>query len=101
MQTWVSRALKLIFFFVALCSGVLAILLAWTAIPETGRNPGSPEFGWLRKDWLVGFLIANALISLAIGIASPRTRILFAVFLLIIWGASIVPAYQYCLYQLR
>ncbi len=101
MQSWVWRPLKLMLFVFALCSGVLAILLAWTAVPEAGRNPGSPEFGRLRNDWLAGFLLANAIISLAIGIGLGRTRILLTVFLIIIWGVSVVPAYQYCLYQLR
>lgn len=101
MGACIWRPLKLLLFIVAGCSGLLAILAAWTAIPEAGRNPASTDFAWIRNDWLLAFVLANAIVLPTIAVASDRVRTLFALFLLLIWGASIVPGYQYCLYQLQ
>jgi hypothetical protein len=100
MRARIFQLLRLLLFFLAACSGLLVIFLALTAIPEAGRNPASPEFGWLRSDWLEGFVLATALIGLAIRIAAGRTRVLFACLLLITWVASTVPGYQFLAYQL-
>ena len=94
------RTLRLLLFFLAACAGLLAILLALTAVPETGRNPASTDFSWLRSQWLVGFVVAMALLALAIRVGAGRTRMLFAALLLLTCAASVVPAYQFCMYQL-
>jgi hypothetical protein len=99
MRVWVARSLRLSVFLLAACSGLLAILLALTAIPEAGRNPASSDFGWLRSQWLVGFLLATVLVGLAIRLASGRTRALFAALLLVIFAVSVIPGYQFCAYQ--
>jgi hypothetical protein len=99
IRVWVARSLRLSLFLLAACSGLLSILLAWSAIPEAGRNPASSDFGWLRSQWLVGFLLATVLIGLAIRLASGRTRALFVALLLINFAVSLVPGYQFCAYQ--
>jgi Co/Zn/Cd efflux system component len=99
MHAWIWWSLRLLLFFLATCSGLLAIGLALTAIPETGRNPASSDFGWLRSEWLEGFVLATALVGLAIRVASGRTKMLFATLLLVIWVAGLVPGYQFCAYQ--
>jgi hypothetical protein len=101
MRELVWRTIKLLQFFVAACAGLWAMLMALSAIPEAGRNPASTDFAWVRNDWFVAFVFANILNLFAIWIASRIGKVLFASFLLLIWGASIVPAYQYYLYQLR
>ena len=99
IRIWVARSLRLSVFLLASCAGVVAILLAWTAIPEAGRNPASTDFGWLRSQWLVGFVLATGLVGLAIILATGRTRALFAVFLLVIFAVSVIPGYQFFAYQ--
>ncbi len=99
MRVWVARSLRLLFFSLAAGAGLLAIPLAWTAIPEAGRNPASSDFGWLRSQWFVGFVLATVLIGLAIRLASGRTRALFAALLLIDFAVSVIPGYQFCAYQ--
>lgn len=99
MHAGILRSLRLLFYLVATCAGVVTILLAVTAIPEADRNPASTDFGWLRSQWLEGFVVAVVLIGTAIGIAARRGRMLFALLLLIICAASAVPAYQFWAYQ--
>ncbi len=99
-QAWIWRPLRLLVFVLATCSGVLAVFRALTALPEAGRNSASTDFGWLRSQWLVGFVVATALLGLAIRIASGRTRMLLATLLRVTWAAGVVPGYQFCAYQL-
>ena len=100
MQARISRSLRLLFFVLATCAGLLAIFLALTAIPDAGRNPASTDFGWLRSQWLAGFVVAAGLLGLAIRMAAGRARMLLALLLLIVCAASVVPAWQFWAYQL-
>jgi hypothetical protein len=100
MRPLIERSLRLLLFLLATCAGVVAILLALAAIPEAGRNPASTDFGWIRSQWLAGFVVAMVLVGPAIQIAADRVRILFAAFLLIICAAGVVPAYQFWAYQM-
>jgi hypothetical protein len=82
-------------FAIALGAGLIAIALGWTAIPEAGRNPASPEFGALRTDALRSVALATVLIGVAIAVSARRGRLLFVALLLVTWAAALVPAYQY------
>jgi hypothetical protein len=95
-----SGLLRLSLSILATCSCLLAIFLALTAIPETGRNPASSDFGWLRTQWLEAFVVATALLALTIYLTSGRIRMLFAALLLITWTASVVPGFQFWTYQI-
>lgn len=95
----IGRPLRLLLFVLATGSGLIAVFLALTAIPEAGRNPASTDFGWLRSQWLAGFAVAMVLVGLAIAMATGRARMLFVALLLIICAASVVPAYQLWAYQ--
>ena len=99
MSARILRSLRPLFFLVATSAGVVAILLAVTAIPDADRNPASPDFGWLRAQWLEGFVVAVLLTGLAIGLAARRVRMLLAVLLLIVGAVGVVPAYQFWAYQ--
>jgi hypothetical protein len=98
--TRAAPTLRLLLFLAAAGSGLLAVLLALSAIPEAGRNPASSDFGWLRTQWLEGFLLATALIGLAIRLASGPVKMLLAALLAITWAAGLVPGYQFVAYQI-
>jgi hypothetical protein len=70
---------------------LLAILAGVTSVPEPGRNPHSPEFGWLQWDWAVSIAIATLLLGAAIMESSGRVRWALVGLLLVTWMSGIEP----------
>jgi hypothetical protein len=77
---------------VAVPMALLAILAGVTSVPEPGRNPHSPEFGWLQWDWAVCIAIATLLLGAAIASSSGRIRWALVGLLLVTWMMGIEPA---------
>ena len=71
------------------------MLFAVTSLPEPGRNPHSPEFGWLRSEWALSFAIATVLLGAAIAQSSGRVRLGLVGLLLVTWASGIAPAIEY------
>jgi len=57
----------------------------FTSVPGPGRNPHSPEFGWLQWDWAVIIAIATLLLGAAIAASSGRVRWALVGLLLMMW----------------
>jgi len=76
---------------VAVTMALLAILAGVTSVPEPGRNPHSPEFGWLQWDWAVSIAIATLLLGAAIMESSGRVRWALVGLLLVTWMSGIEP----------
>jgi hypothetical protein len=73
---------------------LFAILAGVTSVPEPGRNPHSPEFGWLQWDWAVSIAIATLLLGAAITVSSGRVRWALVGLLLVTWMSGIEPGIQ-------
>ena len=79
---------------VAVMMAPLAILAGVASVPEPGRNPHSPEFGWLQWDWAVAVAIATLLLGAAIASSSGRVRWALVGLLLVMWMMGIEPAIE-------
>jgi len=79
---------------VAVTMALLAILAGVASVPEPGRNPHSPEFGWLQWDWAVAVAIATLLLGAAIASSSGRVRWALVGLLLVMWMMGIEPAIE-------
>ncbi|MEN3375029.1 MAG: hypothetical protein V7604_384 [Hyphomicrobiales bacterium] len=77
---------------VAVVMALVAILAGVASVPEPGRNPNSPEFGWLQWDWAVIIAIATLLLCAAIAASSGRVRWALVGLLLVMWMSGIEPA---------
>jgi hypothetical protein len=77
---------------VAVAMALLAILAGVTSVPEPGRNPHSPEFGWLQWDWALSIAIATLLLGAAIASSGSRLRWALVGLLLVMWLSGIEPA---------
>jgi hypothetical protein len=76
----------------AVAMALLAILAGVSSVPEPGRNPHSPEFGWLQWDWALSITIATLLLGAAIASSSGRIRWTLVGLLLVTWLSGIEPA---------
>jgi len=79
---------------VAVTMALLAILAGVASVPEPGRNPHSPEFGWLQWDWAVFIAIATLLLGAAIALSRERVRWALVGLLLAMWMSGIEPGIQ-------
>jgi O-antigen ligase len=77
---------------VAMLMAPVAIFAGVASVPEPGRNPHSPEFGWLQWDWVVFLAIATLLLGAAIAVSSGRVRWALVGLLLVTWMSGIEPA---------
>ena len=84
----------------AIAAALVSVFLSFTSLPEPGRNPASPEFGWLQWQWAVACLGASVLLAVAIVATSGRTRWLLIVVLLVNWGFGIAPGLHIYRYRL-
>ena len=88
----ITMGLRCALIAVAVTMALLAILAGVASVPEPGRNPHSPEFGWLQWDWAVSIAIATLLLGAAIAASSGRGRWALVGLLLVMWMSGIEPA---------
>ena len=88
----IMRGLRCALISAAVAMALLAILAGVSSVPEPGRNPHSPEFGWLQWDWAVSIAIATLLLAAAIAASSGRVRWALVGLLLVMWMSGIEPA---------
>jgi hypothetical protein len=79
---------------VAVMMALLAILAGAASVPEPGRNPHSPEFGWLRWNWAAAIVLATLLLGAAIASSRGRVRWALIGLLLVTWMLGIEPAIE-------
>jgi hypothetical protein len=84
----------------AIAAALFSIFMSFMSLPEPGRNPASPEFGWLQWQWAVACLAATVLLVIAIVATRGWTRCMLIVVLLANWGFGIAPGLQIYRYRM-